>query len=214
MAVHALIHRSRTLIWARFSRDGTLLAVNEALERLIGSPATDLEGASIFGILAEHDREWIRERLGAADPSSQDPRLANFVSPSHAVHTLRCQIFLHGDAVVLVGEPYVDEDRAMADQLLELNNELSVLSRENARRNRELEAARSKLEETLAELEDSHWHLRKIQEHIPLCMRCGKMKTGEAEWASLVDYLRSNKVFVSHGYCPVCAEKVLAQVDP
>ena len=213
-AVDALIRRSRTLIWARFARDGTLLAVNEALERLIGSPAADLEGTYIFSILAEHERDWIRERLVAEDPSSPDPRLANFVSSSQGVHTLRCQTFIHGDTVVLVGEPYVDEDRAMADQLLELNNELSVLSRENARRSRELELARSKLEETLAELENSHWHLRKIQESLPLCMQCGKMKTGEAEWASLVDYLRSNEVFVSHGYCPSCAEKVLAQEGP
>ncbi len=212
-AIEAILRHSRTLVWARISRDGTLLAANPALERLIGSPATVLPGKPIFDILAEQHGDWIREQLVAEDPSSPEPRLTNFVSPSHEVHSLRCQIFPLGEDLVLVGERDVDEDREMADQLLRLNNELSVLSRENARRSRELEAARRKLEETLAELENSHWHLRKIQENIPLCMRCGKMKTGEAEWASLVDYLRSNEILVSHGYCPTCSEAVLAEEE-
>lgn len=212
-AVQTLIQRSRALVWARLSQDGTILAVNQALARRSGMPAADLEGAPIFRILTEDDKDRMRERLLAEDSSSPDSFLTNFVSPSHEVRTLRCRIFPQGNDLVLVGEPDVEEVRAVADELLRLNNELSVLSRENARRSRELEAARSELERALAELESSYWHLRKIQENIPVCMRCGRMKTGEAEWESLVDYLRSNEIFVSHGYCPTCSSEVLAEEE-
>ena len=60
---------------------------------------------------------------------------------------------------------------------------------------------------SLEELKTTHWHLKKIQEILPLCMGCGKIKTGSASWTSLVDYLRENEIFVSHGYCPSCAEE-------
>jgi PAS domain S-box-containing protein len=212
-AVRTLIRRSRVLIWARISRDGTIRAVNEALARRTGIPTTELVGTPIFRILTEDDKDRLRERMEAAESSSPESFLANFVSLRHEVHTQWCRIFLQGDDLLLVGEPDVEEDRAVAEELLRLNNELSVLSRESARRSRELEVARSELEKTLIELETSHWHLRKIQENLPLCMRCGKMETGEARWESLLDYLRSNEIFVSHGYCPVCAEKVLAGED-
>jgi hypothetical protein len=110
-----------------------------------------------------------------------------------------------------VGEPDVEEDRGVADQFLRLNNELSVVARESARRSRELAATRLDLERALSELESSYWHLRKIQENVPLCMRCGKIKTGDAQWQSLVDYLWSNVIFVSHGYCPTCVHTVMPE---
>lgn len=211
-AVRTLILRSRVLVWVRVSRDGRIVAANKALARRTGLSAAELVKASIFPLLTEEDGERIRERLGAARPPSPESFLANFVSIRHEVQTYRCRTFPQGDDLVLVGEPEVEEDQILAEELLRLNNELSVLSRENARRSRELEVARSELQQTLTELENSHWQLRKIQENIPLCMLCGKMKTGDAKWESFLDYLRSNEIFVSHGYCPTCAEEALAEV--
>lgn len=209
-AVATLIRGTRILSWARIARDGKLRDVNGALARRAGIPEEQLPGASVYTLLAEDDRERVRQRL-EKDQVSTEGFLANFISRDHEVHTLRCRIFPAGDDRILLGEPDVEEDRAVAGELLRLNNELSVVSRENVRRARELEVARRKLEEAVAELEDSYWHLRKIQEHIPLCMRCGKMKTGDAEWTSLVDYLKANEILVSHGYCPACAARLLEE---
>jgi hypothetical protein len=39
-------------------------------------------------------------------------------------------------------------------------------------------------------------------------MQCGKVKTKEAEWESVVDYLKANEIFLSHGYCPTCADAI------
>jgi hypothetical protein len=57
----------------------------------------------------------------------------------------------------------------------------------------------------LAELNQSHWHLRKIQETLPICMFCGKVETGEAQWQEVVEYLKANSLFLSHGCCRDCA---------
>jgi SMC interacting uncharacterized protein involved in chromosome segregation len=96
-------------------------------------------------------------------------------------------------------------------RFLELNNELTVLARESARKSLELERARGDLQRSLDELNASHWHLRKIQEVLPICMDCGKVKTGAARWEDVVEYLKKNSLFLSHGYCPECGDLALAR---
>ncbi|TVP56798.1 MAG: PAS domain-containing protein [Gemmatimonadales bacterium] len=218
------LERSRVVVWARLSEDGRVITANSEMARRFGVERDQLEGSAIVDLVTEDEKPRMIAWLNASDPRPRDfepekrpggeggppmPSPVNFVSANLAVFTLRCQLFMDGDDRILIGEPDIEEDRSIADELLRLNSEFSVLSRENARRSRELEAARRELAETLAELEASHWHLRKIRENLPLCMECGRMNTGEAQWESIVEYLRSNDILVSHGYCPSCAEKLL-----
>ena len=63
---------------------------------------------------------------------------------------------------------------------MELNNQWALLVRENEKNVKALRKANEDLEKALAELNESHWHLRKIQETLPICMYCGKVKTGDA----------------------------------
>jgi response regulator RpfG family c-di-GMP phosphodiesterase len=60
-------------------------------------------------------------------------------------------------------------------------------------------------------LDNSYWHLRKIQEVLPICMECGKVKTSDSSWEDVVNYLKKNTNFLSHGYCPECYEKFKSQ---
>lgn len=207
-AVQALLARSRVLAFARLSREGTILAVNATMARRTGAAEDALLGKPFLQFLAEDEKDRLRARLNADGRPNPESFLINIVSDDHEVSSLRVLLFTQGSELVLLGEPDVEEDRTVSTQLLRLNNELSVLSRENARRNRELEAARAELARTLKELEQSYWHLRKIQEFMPFCMRCGKIRTGEARWESLLEYLRSNDILVSHGYCPSCSEVI------
>jgi cysteine sulfinate desulfinase/cysteine desulfurase-like protein len=110
-----------------------------------------------------------------------------------------------------VGEPDVGGDRGVVEELVQLNNELATMARERARRERELERTRQRLQAALEELETSYWHLKKIQEFLPLCMGCGRIKTAEAEWQSVAEYLKDNEIFLSHGYCPPCSAAVLQE---
>jgi hypothetical protein len=68
----------------------------------------------------------------------------------------------------------------------------------------ELEATKAKLEETLADLKSSYWHLEKIQEVLPVCMECGAVRSGRSAWEPVLEYLKKNDLVLSHGYCPDC----------
>jgi hypothetical protein len=126
--------------------------------------------------------------------------LLNFVSRDQDVRSLECYLERHEEDFVLVGEPARGHDRELATELMEMNNRWALLVRENEKNTKQLRRA-------LAELDESHWHLRKIQETLPICMFCGKVKTGDAHWEGVVDYLKANTLFLSHGCCPACLEK-------
>jgi hypothetical protein len=84
------------------------------------------------------------------------------------------------------------------------------------RQNRALTAAQAKLKEAKEELETSYWHLRRIQEYMPICCRCHKVRTNEEEpasWMRLVDYLEANEILFTHGLCPECYEEELAKLE-
>jgi adenylate cyclase len=68
------------------------------------------------------------------------------------------------------------------------------------------------LKEAYDQLDKSFWHLRKIQEVLPICIECGKVKTSDSSWEDVVNYLRKNSMFLSHGYCPECYAKALAEI--
>jgi len=63
------------------------------------------------------------------------------------------------------------------------------------------------------QLDKSFWHLRKIQEVLPICVMCGKVKTSDSSWEDLVKYVRDNSRFLSHGYCPECFKKAVTEIN-
>jgi hypothetical protein len=96
------------------------------------------------------------------------------------------------------------------ETLEDLNNRLAVEIRESARKGKALERVNQRLQETLHELDTMYWHLRKIQEVLPICLECGKVKTAEGTWQTLLEYLKANSRFLSHGYCPECYAQIVA----
>jgi CHASE3 domain sensor protein len=72
----------------------------------------------------------------------------------------------------------------------------------------EIRKEHAALEKTMRELEQSHWHLDKVAEFLPICMECGRVKTADTHWEPLIDYFRKNELFLTHGLCPQCAAKV------
>ena len=151
------------------------------------------------------DRGRVRRDLlrGERPVPRGEPLLLNFVDSRHTPFTLDCRCDVQPGYFVLIGEPPGVTAGAAPEDWLGMNNQLAVLARENARQNKELTATKRELEHALADLSDSHWHLKKLQEVLPLCMECGKVKSG-ARWESVVQYLKENALFLSHGYCPDC----------
>jgi hypothetical protein len=179
-------------------------------ERL-GSTPEALCGRSLWERLVEPDARRLQDTLDSGARDIQ-PVLLNFVGIDGAPFTLRTSIDVQPDRLVLVGEPMVKQEEQLATQLLQLNNELVVLAREHARQGQVVARAHVELESVHKELTDSHWHLRKIQEVLPICMKCHKVKTGDGQWDELVQFFQEHSQFLSHGYCPECASNLIAEI--
>lgn len=108
------------------------------------------------------------------------------------------------------------ENRQLIGQLARLNE--SVI--DSDARIKKLEETQSiiqgdnqTLKTAYEQLNTSFWHLRKIQEILPICMACGKVKTIDSDWEDVVSFLKKNSMFLSHGYCPECADKMMRQFE-
>jgi hypothetical protein len=64
------------------------------------------------------------------------------------------------------------------------------------------------LEKAMHDLDQSHWHLDNVAEFLPICMQCGRVKTADAHWETIIEYFRKNELLFTHGLCPECDAKV------
>lgn len=202
----AFLARSRLVHWLRLSLDGRIVECNRAFERLFQESSEGLAGKFLHERLTQPDAALIEAFLKSDGSAPEDSLLLNFVSGDQSVETLECFVERHRETFVMMGEPVAEHDRALFKELMELNNRWALLVRENGKNAKALQRAKDETESAMAELEQSHWHLRKIQETLPICMYCGKVKTGESEWEGVVEYLKENSLFLSHGCCPACLE--------
>lgn len=106
----------------------------------------------------------------------------------------------------------LQENRRLIKQLAELNQSASattvkveILEEAHSTVQRENQTLKSAYEQ----LDKTFWHLKKIQEVLPICMECGKVKNTDSSWEDVVDFLKNNSLFLSHGYCPECAGKMM-----
>jgi response regulator RpfG family c-di-GMP phosphodiesterase len=106
----------------------------------------------------------------------------------------------------------LQENRRLIEELAKLNEFAigSVAKIEDLQEKQSTVQRENKTLQTAYEqLDKSFWHLRKIQEVLPICLGCGKVKTTESSWEDVVSFLQKNSMFLSHGYCPECAEKMM-----
>ncbi|MFW5868558.1 MAG: hypothetical protein ACOCX2_12115 [Armatimonadota bacterium] len=204
------IKESASTLFMVARTDGLLEYANPGARALLGLAKDGEEGRGLWDLLTEAEVERVREVIEDGIDGVK-LRTINFVSSEGLPETLACRMWMHDGRVAILGESDQSEALELRQKLIETNNEHVVNSRELTRRTRELEHARERLQAAVEELENSYWHLKKIQEVLPICMGCEKVKTSDATWEDVVDYLQQNALFLSHGYCPDCAEKMIDQ---
>lgn len=217
---------SQSLHMLVIALDGTIESCSQAIEAQLGLAKADLVGRSLWTLLANADAESLRARVAGGERNMDDRFLVNFSNETGLPYTLRCRLDVQPDAFVLIGEP-AEVPATYTETMLQLNNELAILNRENARKGRALAKALADLEQAqaslarehaalhdaYAQLDGSFWHLQKLQEFLPICMQCGNVKGAESAWEPVVDYLKKNSLFLSHGFCPTCAEAAMREMD-
>lgn len=211
------LESSPTLHYLAARPDGTVVSCSSAVTSGLKISGDHVVGRPLWTWLTEGDAASLQARI-AQGGRFHEPFLLNFSDSANHPYTLECRLDVHPDGFVLIGETPLDKEHALRDELLGLNNQLATMTRENARQNKALKRSKVEMErmhEELAkaheDLKNSHWHLKKISEVLPICMYCGKVKTGESEWQGLINYFKEHSDFLSHSYCPECYAAVMEQ---
>lgn len=199
---------AETVQFLVLSAGGNVLQWNRAAREGLGSHADLREGEPVWGLLAPNSRSLLH--AGMEEARSHPVRcLLTFTDGETFAFTLSCALYWMGDACHLFGEQVVEREQRMNEELLALTSELARVSREHAR-------LAARLERTLADLQASHWQIRKIQEHLPICAVCHQVRTtpaDEAGWESVIEFLARNGLWMTHGYCPQCEAAALEELD-
>jgi signal transduction histidine kinase len=138
---------TRALYLLAADRTGKIIFCNPTLATLLAVDADALVGAAIGEYLTETDAVLLVKRLEADSGAPDDEFLLNVVGPNQIPRTLLCRLCPFPEGFLLIGEALPDENRSLQEELLELNNQLSVLSRENTRKSRELAKALADLKQ-------------------------------------------------------------------
>jgi heme-degrading monooxygenase HmoA len=205
------IGRAETVCYIAADRSGTIQVCSRGFASAVRMLSANVIGASVFSFLSESSRAALVALLDSGERRAAAPAALAFDSPSGASFTLECQLDIQPAAFALIGCVGEQRTQAYMETLENLNNQLAVEIRESARKGKELERVNGRLQQALDELDNMYWHLRKIQEVLPICLHCGKVKTGDGTWQTVVDYLKANSQFLSHGYCPDCYAQALAE---
>ena len=194
----AILWSSEEIAIAKLSRDGHIVKANSAFFMVTG--IENPEGRSVVDLVSGDDASsWVT----TSARMRTEPVLLNYAR-ADGVTSLRSRLYAMSGFELLVGEIQVRDLIAAQGVMRNLNNEITTLARENARQSNQLKRQSVDLQSALNDLESSYWHLKKIQEFLPICMYCHKVKSDASHWEDVAEYLKKNSLFLSHGLCPEC----------
>jgi signal transduction histidine kinase/FixJ family two-component response regulator len=122
------------------------------MAHLVGLSPDHLENESIWDKLVESDAARLSERLQPAQTGDGSFPL-NFVTPGHVPSTLDCTLApMSCGHFAMIGVPARSSSEDSETAWLRLNNSFATLSRENARKSKQLELNNSELLRTTEEL--------------------------------------------------------------
>jgi signal transduction histidine kinase/FixJ family two-component response regulator len=151
-AVVGCLDSSRYACFLSADSGGCITACNDAMAHLLGLSSEQLVGESIWDLLTESDGGRLSERLKER-PFRAEPLLLNFVARNHMPTTLDCGLALTSRGhFVIIGAHAPDSAGESESAWLQLNNSFATLSRENARKTKQLEFKNSELVRATEEL--------------------------------------------------------------
>ena len=74
--------------------------------------------------------------------------------------------------------------------------------------------AEADVERILAEMRDALERVRSLGELLSVCGSCKAIRDFDGEWRTMEEFLSERlRVRFSHGLCPCCGERLLAELD-
>ena len=112
-------------------RDGVIRACNPAARDHLEHGGT-LEGKSLLDYMPEPDAARLKALL-AGERRPDGPVQLNFAALNRVPFTLECWIEVQPDRATVLGQPTFKRDQQMQNELMAINQELAVLSRDRSR---------------------------------------------------------------------------------
>ncbi|MEW6259995.1 MAG: sensor domain-containing diguanylate cyclase [Thermodesulfobacteriota bacterium] len=138
--------------------NGVVLEANPCLLDLLNRQPDTLEGRPISEVLTEPDARMMEERLFAPTAFESKGFFLNLLDAELVPKTLQCWMIHFGNRFLLVGELPGDRLQLLQNELIDLNNQLVVLSREAARKGKELAKALEERNEAYRKMSDMAFH--------------------------------------------------------
>ncbi len=146
------LNRNRQAYLISADSDGRIVGWNDAMANLLGLRRNEDKVESLWDKLTAADGARLKERLEQPQLSSE-PLLLNFVSPDHTPTTLDCGLALMpGGHFAIVGARARNSAGDAELAWIRLNNNFATLSRENARKGKQLELKNCELQRANEEL--------------------------------------------------------------
>ena len=196
----SILWNSETIAIAHLGGDWRIIDANSAFRMVTG--VDHPEKLSIVDLISADDAAGWPQQTGRMYVEAV---LLNYIRGDSDVTSLRSRLYSMPDFVTLVAEIPVHDLMAAEGVMKTLNDEITTLARESTRKSHLLKRKSEELKVALHDLDTSYWHLKKIQEVLPICMYCHKVKSAANQWEDVADYLKKNSLFLSHGMCPTCA---------
>lgn len=196
--------------------DGRLMEINATLCRWLGVVRDDVRLAHVDQVLGVATRTYCQVSLfpvlrmgGAVEEVYLTLRNGKGQEVPVLMNATRRADEQTSEWVVM----RIEQRGRWEEEMLQAKRTAERETTEKARANEELGRAKLVLEQTLAELKQSNWLLQKAAEVLPTCMYCQRVKGDQAQWESALELLKRSSVFLSHGCCPDCMPRMLADLE-
>ena len=134
----SFLHNSGVVYVSLLDGNGLIQYANQSLAKCLKVACPDLVGQSIIYYLTEPDGILLARLLTGEETVSEENLLLNLVGTDQIPQTFLFRIAPFEESYLLLGEPSLDNNQTFQEELIQLNNQMSVLHRENVRKGREL----------------------------------------------------------------------------
>lgn len=168
-----------------------ILSVNAAAGNLLNQ-AKPLEGICFNQLLPESSQTDFQNAL------NNGIKQLKLVLNDNSTVTNQLELYIHrlSEGWLLIGEPLnskISSSEALNEISL-LNNQLTNITRELQRKNRQLKEAAE--------------NIKKLRGMLPICSYCKKIRDDKGYWDEVETFITQHSgACFSHGICPECLEK-------
>ncbi|MDX9753829.1 MAG: ATP-binding protein [bacterium] len=148
----SFLEQTKTIYYVAADRSGRILAFNPAFCQLVDRKAATLAGQSLWPLLTESNQQQIQHMLAKGSLETFSKRKVHLVKDHVYAITLECVLVFSENQFVLLGEEPVQDNLQSQEEIVHLNNELAVLTRENIKQRRITQQALEDLKEAQLQL--------------------------------------------------------------